>query len=144
MKALIIAALVVSARVRDIFEAYNCQNPENTRFLSHQECKVKAGHKTKRKFSLIQKMKMDNITAISCSMQETIIVNYCGAYSHTKPSGMNRYSTTKVVSPDECMKMAREGEIEMEGNTYEVKTNQYSYIKAFMHGGVWYTGMGQT
>ena len=140
MKALIFAAIIASARVWDIFEAYDCQNPENTRFLSHQECKVKAGHETKRKFSLIQKMKMDNITAISCSMQETIIVNYCGAYSHTKPSGMNRYSTTKVVSPDECTKMAREGEIEMEGNTYEVKTNQYSYIRAFTHGGVWYTG----
>ena len=56
MKALIFAALISSARVRDIFEAYDCQNPENTRFLSHQECKVKAGHETKRKFNLIQKM----------------------------------------------------------------------------------------
>ena len=85
MKALIFAALISSARVWDIFEAYDCQNPENTRFLSHQECKVKAGHETKRKFSLIQKMKMDNITAISCSMQETIIVNKADYFNEQLP-----------------------------------------------------------
>ena len=140
MKAFILAALVGAARVWDILEAYDCLKPENTRFMSHQDCKVNSGHETKRKFNLVQRMKMENITATSCSMQETIIVNYCGAYSHTKPTGMNRYSTTRDVTPDECVKMANEGKIEIEGNTYEVKTNQYSYVKAFTHGGVWYTG----
>ena len=75
MKAFILAALVGAARVWDILEAYDCQKTENTRFMSHQECKVNSGHETKRKFNLVQRMKMENITATSCSMQETIIVN---------------------------------------------------------------------
>ena len=85
-------------------------------------------------------MKMQNLSAISCQILETVIVGYCGAYAHTKQSGQNYYNVPKDVTPDKCWEMAREEKVELGGKTFKIKMNKVNYVKAFTHGGIWYTG----
>ena len=120
----------------DIFTAYNCKNPTNMRFVTHEKCKETLHQENKKDFTLIQTDKVSNMSAIKCKVEETSITRYCGAYSHDKSTGLDFYDLPKLISPEECRRLSKELSVTIGDKSHTLELNKVNYVKSFTHGGV--------
>ena len=88
-----------------LFNGFDCQSPENPRYIYHQQCNNinKAAHK--KDFAIMQKQNVKSLTGFFCNGFRTFEVSYCGAYSHTKHTGESRFNVPMTFSKQDCMQM---------------------------------------
>ena len=123
----------------DIMSAYNCNNPTNVKFVTHDKCKKETHQESNRLFTLIQTDSISNISAVQCKVEETSITRYCGAYSHQKTVGEDIYNMPRLISPEECHRLVKERTVMIGDKTHALEINKINYVKGFTHGGVSYS-----
>ena len=72
--------LSLTASGSDVFIGYNCQNPEDTKFISHEQCHKQQGTTETKQFNILQKKTVSEIKGYACEGFKTVEVSYCGAY----------------------------------------------------------------
>ena len=90
MLALLVSFLVLGAVKADLFTAFNCQNPQNTKFISHDECHMMVDSTRSQHFKILQRKSVSDLNGFSCSGFKTVEISYCGAYDHNKHTGICR------------------------------------------------------
>ena len=85
---------------------------------------------------ILQKTEMRETTGYECKVERTILVNYCGAYSHTKETGESVYNEPVKITNDVCNEMANTRSFVAEQKSYPVKMNAISLISFFTHGSI--------
>ena len=123
-----------------LFDGFDCQSPENPRYISHQQCNNvnKAVHK--KDFAIVQKQTVKSLTGYSCNGFKTYEVSYCGAYSHTKHTGESRFNVPMTFTKQECMQMISSRAYHTETQSFPLKMNALSSISFYTHGAIKYTG----
>ena len=97
MKVIIGLMLISTSLSWDIFEAFDCEEPTEQRFVTHEKCRPVPDQTNKRKFTIIQDDKISNMTATKCTIEESRIVHYCGVYAHAKATRQNFFDMPKNV-----------------------------------------------
>ena len=101
MMNVIIGLMLISISTPwDIFEAFDCEEPTEQRFVTHEKCRPALDQTSKRKFTIIQDDQISNMTATKCTIEESRIVHYCGVYAHAKATGENLYNIPKTITPE--------------------------------------------
>ena len=100
MKVIIGLMLISTSSPWDIFEAFDCEEPTEQRFVTHEKCRPALDQTSKRKFTIIQDDLISNMTATKCTIEESRIVHYCGVYAHAKATGENLYNIPKKITPE--------------------------------------------
>ena len=85
---------------------------------------------------ILQKTEMRETTGYECKVERTILVNYCGAYSHTKETGESVYNEPIKITSDACHEMANTRSFVAEQKSYPVEMNTISLISFFTHGSI--------
>ena len=63
------------ARSNDLFTAYDCSDPTDSHFLSHQQCHKGKDVINKQAFTIVQKQIVSNLKSYTCSGFKTTEVN---------------------------------------------------------------------
>ena len=67
------------------------------------------------------------------------MVGYCGAYSHTKMSGMSTYAMPQPMKAEECLRIVNEGVYSDSGVDINVKVNAITSYNLITHGTIKHT-----
>ena len=67
--------LVPLVSSNDLFTAYDCSEPVNAHFISHQQCHSGKDVISKETFTIVQKQTVTNLKAFTCSGYRTTEVN---------------------------------------------------------------------
>lgn len=132
--------LIAESSASDTLEAFNCEVPTETKFIAHNDCHASPGHVNTEKFTILQYNRITNVTGYVCSAEETILVGYCGAYSHTKETAESTYHTPKAITMEECRRMVTDKAYSYDSKSYPIKVNTVNLISVFTHGSITYTG----
>ena len=136
----LLVCLLLGAVKADLFTAFNCQNPQNTKFISHDECHKTIASTRSQHFKVLQRKTVSDLKGFSCAGYRTVEISYCGAYSHNKHSGENTYNVPIFFSQLECLAMISSKTFTTDSTSYPLVMNSLNSIKFFTHGGVSYTG----
>ena len=101
----ILSSFFVLATGSDLFTAYNCQNPKDAHYVSHQECHRGRDVVSKEKYTIVQRQTVHSLNSFSCLGFQTTEVGFCGAYSHTKHTGESRFHVPLLFSKSSCNDM---------------------------------------
>ena len=140
MIALISSFLVLGAVKADLFTAFNCQNPQNTKFVSHDECHKPIASTRSQQFKILQRKSVSDLNGFSCAGYRTVEVSYCGAYDHNKHTGESSFNVPIIFSQLECLAMISSKTFTTDSTSFPLVMNSLNSIKFFTHGGVSYTG----
>ena len=64
----------------DTLDAFDCSQPKNSKYISHQECRKSMNILERKKFSIVQTKVASKIKGFICKGFKTAEVSYCGAY----------------------------------------------------------------
>ena len=118
----LLIAKITNCLAWDIMSAYNCNDPTNVRFVTHDKCKKETHQENNRLFTMIQTDSISNISAVQCKIEETSITRYCGAYSHDKSTGEDIYNMPRFISPEECRRLVKERTVTIGDKTTHSKS----------------------
>ena len=105
MIAILVGFLALVAVKADLFTAFNCQNPQNTKFISHDECHRTIDVTRSQHFKVLQRKSVSDLNGFSCSGFKTVEISYCGAYDHNKHTGESSFNVPIIFSQMECLAM---------------------------------------
>ena len=140
MSALLVSLFVLGAVKADLFMAFNCQNPQNTKFISHDECHKPSASTRSQKFKVLQRKSVSDLNGYSCSGYKTVEIGYCGAYDHNKHTGESTFNVPIMFTQLECLAMISSKTYTTDTTSFPLVMNSLNSIKFFTHGGVTYTG----
>ena len=130
----------VSKSQLDKLIGFDCSIPEDVKFIQHKECMISTHKSLEMDRIVVQKKDVEAITGFECSISITTLVNYCGAYSHTKDTGESTYGVPLRVSGDECKNMVEKGFFSTDHSSFPIKMNGLTYFNLYTHGSISMTG----
>ena len=71
----VVLFLIPIARSNDLFTAYDCSDPIDSHFISHQQCHKGKDVINKQAFTIVQKQTVSNLKSYTCSGFKTTEVN---------------------------------------------------------------------
>ena len=137
---MLVFALNTGVLASDVFTGYNCQSPEDTKFISHQHCHKTLSTTKAKQFKILQKKTRTEISGYICEGYKTVEVSFCGAYSHTKQTGESTFNVPIIFSQLECLAMVSSKAYTTDAMSYPLIMNNINSIKFYTHGSVTYTG----
>ena len=81
---LVLVMIVSPILADDTFRAYNCFEPKNSNFISHEECRRHTDMFNIESFTILQRRTVSKINGFSCSGYKSEEIGFCGSYSHDK------------------------------------------------------------
>ena len=123
-----------------LFNGFDCQSPENPRYISHHQCNNINTAAHKKDFAIVQKQNVKSLTGYSCNGFRTYEVSYCGAYSHTKHTGETRFNVPMSFSKQECMQMISSRAYNTQSQSFSLNMNTLSSFSFYTHGSIKYSG----
>lgn len=130
-----LACLVMSTEC-DKFTANDCRQPYDISYIRHEDCRVETENSQEAEMYVLQRTEMRETVGYECKVKRTTIVNYCGAYSHTKATGESIYNEPIMVPSETCREMATTGSFVAEQKSYPVRMNAISVFSFFTHGSI--------
>ena len=89
---------------------------------------------------VVQKKDVESVIGYECHISITTLVNYCGAYSHTKDTGESTFGVPTRVSKEECQNMVNKGFYSTEYSSFPIKMDGLTYFNLYTHGSITMTG----
>jgi hypothetical protein len=132
--------LVIGHSLQDNLIGHDCYNPTNMRFLSHDQCRHYSTATQSQNLAILQKINVQSLDGLSCAVEMTKEVGYCGAYSHTKSSGESLFNVPLSVSPDQCKTMIEDGAYVTEMQSFPLVMGKINLFGFYSHGSVTYSG----
>ena len=120
----------------DKFIGNDCRKPHNITYIRHEDCRVETENSQETDMHILQRTEMRETIGYECKVERTTLVNYCGAYSHTKETGESVYNEPIKITSETCHEMANTRSFVAEQKSYPVKMNAISLISFFTHGSI--------
>ena len=90
---------------QDTLIGFNCQNPADSKFFDHGQCRKHSDSFSSEEFTILQKRSVRKISGFECTGHETIEVGYCGRYSHNKMTDQSSFGNPMKIHKEDCADM---------------------------------------
>ena len=124
----------------DTLIGFNCQEPSDTKFFNHAQCRKHIYSLIEEKFTILQKRAVRKIDAFECHGVESVEIGYCGRYSHNKMTDQSTFGIPMKFHKDVCNEMVTTKTFSNGFQTFPVQLDSYNYFTSFTHGSVKYDG----
>ena len=118
----------------DTLKVLDCTQPTNIHILENSECHFQPEKTSSSPLSLLQKIHIRKFTGFGCSLKVSTLIGYCGAYSHTKMSGISTYAMPQPIKAEECLRIVNEGIYSDSGVDINVKVDAITSYNLITHG----------
>ena len=135
----LVCVVMVGVGATDVFTAYNCQEPEDTKFISHEECHKPMPTTKAKQIKILQKKTVYEIKGYVCEGFKTTEVSFCGAYSHNKQTGESRFNIPISFTQLECLTMISSKKYVTDSMTFPLTMNNMNSFQYYTHGSISYT-----
>ena len=130
----------ISASTDDMFYGFNCQEPFETKFINHANCRKHTDTLRLSEFMILQKRTARNIIGYECKGSKTSEVSYCGRYSHNKATGESLFNLPIKFHRDQCLELLRSKVYSTGSQSFPLKIGSVNSFSTFTHGGVKFNG----
>ena len=93
---------------RDELRAYDCRDPKILQVLKHKECDQPHRDTQQISYNVLQESHITHLEGVSCELSIFRSYEYCGEYSHTKPTPYSSSSIPTPVDLNQCRQIMEE------------------------------------
>jgi hypothetical protein len=124
----------------DTLIGFNCQEPSDTKFFNHNQCRKHTDSLVEGKFTILQQRAVRKIDAFECHGFETAEIGYCGRYSHNKMTDQSTFGIPMKFHKDVCNDMVSTKTFSNGFQSFPIQLGATNSFSSFTHGSVVYDG----
>ena len=131
---------IIVSMQEDTLIGFNCQEPSDTKFFNHAQCRKHTDSLVEGKFTILQQRAVRKIDAFECHGIESVEIGYCGRYSHNKMTDQSSFGIPMKFHKDVCNDIVLTKTYSNGFQTFPIKLGAANVFTSFTHGSVTYDG----
>jgi hypothetical protein len=124
----------------DTLIGFNCQEPSDTKFFNHAQCRKHTDFLVEDKFTILQQRSVRKIDAFECHGLESVEIGYCGQYSHNKMTNQSSFGIPMKFHKYVCNDMVSTKTFSNRFQTFPTQLGAVNSFTSFTHGSVNHDG----